>query len=477
MRKTSIWIALGSCLFGSVLVTSAAFARDKKLVAPDPPSPLVGASVSGDIDLVNDLIGRGADVNGRDSQGNFPLYAAVVGDHAEVVELLIKKGGDVNQKKAANVLPVLERNTSPLHAASIVGNPSVVKLLVDAGANLNAFADLNEEKARSYKNTLDNTQISRFLTPDAVAILRSQMGEIGVTPLTQASRFDHADIVALLLDRGADINFQRPGNNTALIEAAVAGSRDVIQLLIARKADLNRTGLNGGTALALALSNEQYESARILLAAGADFHLDDLSTSKWKRRTAWGAYQSLCAERLVAEGKNTEAKDLFIEARASLTAVRDELTNAAEDANKKSVKAEKDARSAGRWANVVSVSEVAVPVLTDFSRTASQRQMAQIVALKNARTPDEYFQNFDALERRTQLATPAAMTANTGGNESANATSAPQIMRESAQSMHESAQLMQNSAQLLTEKATACDYLIRHISGELATIAEAGKTH
>jgi ankyrin repeat protein len=474
MRKACFCIMIGCC---SLFMETFAFGGDKKVVTSDSTSLLVSASVTGDINVVRDLLEKGADVNGRDAYGNFPLYAAVVGDHADVVELLVRKGANVNQTKAANVLPVLERNTSPLHAASIVGDQSVVGLLVEAGADVNAFADINEESERLVKSMIDNPQLSKFFTPESSARLRAGIREIGITPLTQASRFDHANVVAFLLDHGANVNFQRPGNSTALIEAGMAGSRDVLELLINRKADLNLKGEDRGTALALALFKEQYESARILLAAGADFQMDDNNGAHWKRFFALGAFQFLVAEGLTTKGRKAEAKNAFTDAIASLTAARDDLKKAAEQASKEAGKDEKDAKSAGRWANVVSISDLTIPVLTGFSQNASQRQMQQVVALKNARTPDQYFGNFEALERGAQLgATPATPVSDHNGTGSASSSGVAQSMRESAQTMRDSAQMQLRFSQILSEKETACEDLIRNITSEMATLSGARPT-
>ena len=469
-------------VFVAMLAMTAAFAKDKKLPSPDTSSPLVNASVSGDIEVVRDLIDKGADVNGRDVRGNFPLYAAVVGDHADVVELLIKRGAKVNQTKAMDVLPVMERNTAALHAASVVGDETVVEMLVNAGADVNAFANINEETARLAQGLINNPQSSKFLKPETIAALQSQLVERDITPLTQASKFDHAGVVTFLLEHGADLNFQRPGNNTALIEAAGAGSRDVVELLISRKADPNRKGFNGGTALAHALLGEQYESAKILMAAGADFQLDDNSAAPWWRLFAWGAYQSLVAEKLKADGMNAESKSKFTDAIASLTAARDDMDEFSAHISEEASKAEKDAKSAGRLANVFAVTDavaaVAVPVLTDFSRNVSQRQMEQIAALRSAKTPDQYFANFEQLERGVQQGSaPSTTVAEPSRNGPADSNSSIQIMRASAQSMHQSAQMMQVSAQEFSERAAACNNLLQHIASEMATFPSAGETH
>jgi ankyrin repeat protein len=456
MYKNRIWATMGCCLIFAITIV---FAQDKNPVITGGSSPLVNASVSGNIDVVRELIEKGADVNGRDELGNFPLYAAVTGNHADVIELLIKKGANVNQLKAGDVLPKDERNTTALHAATIVGNQAVVELLVNAGADVNAFADLNEENEKRIKNMLENPQTSRLLKPERLALLQTQLRAIGVTPLMLASKSNHANIAAFLLDRGADINFQKPGSNTALIEAAIAGKRDVIELLVSRNADLNRVGENGGTALTFALLNEQYESARILMAAGADFQLNDHGRIQWKKPFSWGAYQLLVAQKLTAEGNSAETKEKLTDALASLTKARDELNKAADalnmdadkldtladkidtDANKLDMHADKadldkGAKRAERWATVDSiisvVSVVAAPALSYSASSAAQ-------SLRDTATLDR------------------SMGRNLAGKDHKVAPSLHNLAvraRNDAASGH-------NSAQGYLEKAAACDSLIQ----------------
>ncbi|WP_339750714.1 ankyrin repeat domain-containing protein [Algoriphagus aquimarinus] len=59
----------------------------------------------------------------------------------------------------------------------------------------------------------------------------------GSSPLITAAIFDKKDVVVLLLDAGADINFQNNDGSTALISAAFFGRPEIVKLLLDRKAD------------------------------------------------------------------------------------------------------------------------------------------------------------------------------------------------------------------------------------------------
>jgi hypothetical protein len=104
--------------------------------------------------------------------------------------------------------------------------------------------------------------------------------------------------------------------------------------------------------------------------------------------------------------------------------------------------------------------------------------MEQIAALRSAKTPDQYFANFEQLERGVQQGSaPSTAVAGPGGNGPADSNSSIQIMRASAESMHQSAQGMRDAAQVFSEKAAACNNLLQHIASEMATLPSAGETH
>ncbi|HNF59837.1 MAG TPA: ankyrin repeat domain-containing protein, partial [Elusimicrobiota bacterium] len=92
------------------------------------------------------------------------------------------------------------------------------------------------------------------------------------SPLTAAAQFafrDPADIVALLLDEGAKINFQGDERRTALMNAAGKAWTQSVDLLIKKGADVRPRDANGRTALMYA--GDAYDPTIVdqLVAAGA----------------------------------------------------------------------------------------------------------------------------------------------------------------------------------------------------------------
>lgn len=87
-------------------------------------SPLMMASLKGQLDLVRKLVDRGADVN---KPGWAPLHYAATNGHLQIMELLL----DAN----AYIDAASPNGTTPLMMAAHYGSPAAVKLLLEAGAD------------------------------------------------------------------------------------------------------------------------------------------------------------------------------------------------------------------------------------------------------------------------------------------------------------------------------------------------------
>ena len=93
----------------------------------------------------------------------------------------------------------------------------------------------------------------------------------------------YADIVANLLDKGANIDDQEKGNTTALMKAALFGNEEVLTLLIEKGANMNLQCKEGNTALMYSLfiinysrSNKLDSCFITLLEHGADAGIKNL---------------------------------------------------------------------------------------------------------------------------------------------------------------------------------------------------------
>jgi Ankyrin repeats (3 copies) len=95
----------------------------------------------------------------------------------------------------------------------------------------------------------------------------------------EAARKGDVAAVAAALDKGADVNAKFRYGTTALFKAAERGHADVVKLLIARGADVTiKDTFYGATAMTWALDNKNIDAIKELLAKDSDSVTDVLMT-------------------------------------------------------------------------------------------------------------------------------------------------------------------------------------------------------
>jgi hypothetical protein len=111
------------------------------------------AARDGDIDQVQLLLSRGANVNEKNRMGWTPLHTAIRNRRLALIEPLIAKGADIN---AAD-----NRGQTPLMAAIYIGQKDAVELLIAKGADVNLMA--GGDNALSLAKKRRNTEIVDLL--------------------------------------------------------------------------------------------------------------------------------------------------------------------------------------------------------------------------------------------------------------------------------------------------------------------------
>lgn len=109
---------------------------------------------------------------------------------------------------------------------------------------------------------------------------------IGCTAIHLSAASGHADILAYLLDQGAEMDQTNRYGMTALHMATIMRQPAAVELLLNRGAALNATSPIGQTPLHLAVLREYSELVQLLLAKGADHNVLDKagrSPSDWAK--------------------------------------------------------------------------------------------------------------------------------------------------------------------------------------------------
>lgn len=156
---------------------------------------------------------------------------------------------------------VNENGVAAVMFALYYGRKEVAQLLLASGAKVDAFIAAAAG---------DTRRLEQAVAADPAVLQRHSAD--GWTPLHLAAFFGHKEAARRLLDAGASVLARSSnGMNNHPLHAAAAGKRrDLVALLLERGADVNATQAGGWTALHAAAQNGDAEMATVLLANGAD---------------------------------------------------------------------------------------------------------------------------------------------------------------------------------------------------------------
>jgi ankyrin repeat protein len=217
------------------------------------------------VDVVRELLARGADPSVSGWYYPAPLTMAIQQDNAELMNLLLEKGAVANTSAGASGQWVGCTLNIPIGS----GKDDVALLLLSRGADPNFQGDGNAlfpiqtavktknaravEYLAEHKANLDNRNITTGtslmmaveadneglvnLLLDKGANIHAPGDRFDGTPLNTALRFDNNHLAKLLLDRGANPNVQGDGNALFPLQTAVhRNNKEAVAFLLERGA-------------------------------------------------------------------------------------------------------------------------------------------------------------------------------------------------------------------------------------------------
>ncbi|XP_051999064.1 ankyrin repeat domain-containing protein 50-like isoform X1 [Xyrauchen texanus] len=164
--------------------------------AYDGHSAISAAALLGLREIVELLIRRGANTDVRDAEGRPLLYLLVLEGHLDMAALLIEKGG----------VPLGSRDVegrTALHVAAWQGDLEGIELLLKYGADVNA-QDLDGRTPLHSVAWRGHAAAGRLLLRSKGLDVNLACKQQGATALSIAAQEGHAEIVAMLLERGAE---------------------------------------------------------------------------------------------------------------------------------------------------------------------------------------------------------------------------------------------------------------------------------
>lgn len=233
-----------------------------------------------DLESAKLLMSAGANVNAANDLGATPLWIACENGGAAMVDALLKAGANPNLK--------LLLGETPLMVASRVGKAAIVEQLLIKGADVNAHAARGQTalmwavaqrhadvvrvllaKGADVHRRSDVWSQMMAVPPHGVPIYNKVIPQGGDTALLFAARSGDVASAQLLVAAGANVNDADAWGVSATVLAAHSGFGELVAFLLERGADPNAAAA-GFSALHAAIMRRHLGMVTALLAHGAD---------------------------------------------------------------------------------------------------------------------------------------------------------------------------------------------------------------
>lgn len=214
------------------------------------------------LEIVNFLLLKGANVNGKDQFGMTALMAAASKGHTQVVQFLLEMDAKINEKNQHGITALMRA----VQARQI----ETVKLLLEKKANVN----INEKGITALYLATMRTKYENDV-PEMVQLLLEKGADIDSDKglrewvVSYASNLGYIPILKFMLKKGFHIDENLGDGNTALMATAQWGHYEAVKFLLEHGADVNKSGKNGTTALRLAAGSGHLQIVQALLEKGA----------------------------------------------------------------------------------------------------------------------------------------------------------------------------------------------------------------
>lgn len=161
---------------------------------------------------IKSLIERGANVNQKNEEGDFPTKIAFMCGKQNIVKYLLEKGADINQQD--------RHGHTLLHLAALEDNEEMIFYLVEHGANINQkdnygqtplhFStycscsrdeEIEKPSDRKGKEKKDKEKMMKYLVEQGADV--NGKDKNGLTPLKIARQKENERVIEYLLKHGA----------------------------------------------------------------------------------------------------------------------------------------------------------------------------------------------------------------------------------------------------------------------------------
>ena len=219
---------------------------------------LRSVSQDGDVDLIEQLIGLGAQVNSTDRIGDTALKWAAYNGHLKALKALLSYGADVNQAD--------QEGRTPLLWAAQRSHPTVLAELLNAGANPNLITGSGDTPLSTAVREGHMVIVELLLQH---CTLESITHSGGPNLLTIAAKNGRLNILQRLLAPDLRGLYKQNDFDQALLKACQYGRLAIARNLIEVGANVHHVNSSGESAIILAAQYEHADCFQALLEAGA----------------------------------------------------------------------------------------------------------------------------------------------------------------------------------------------------------------
>jgi|GEM_PF-1749181 len=201
---------------------------------------LMIASENNSIKIVQELLNRNVEVNHVNTTGKTALMLSVFNNNNAITKLLIKKGANLKLKYSVALKTIkissdvsmdaeYKKNINILMIAIYKGNIDIVTMLLDNGVDVNVH------------------------------------DKVGLTPLLWALIEGKKKIAMLLIEKGANIHYEKNDfGMSPLIAASAQGYEEIVLKMLKKNVDASITDVSGRNALDYAKLNKHEQILTIL---------------------------------------------------------------------------------------------------------------------------------------------------------------------------------------------------------------------
>lgn len=232
-----------------------AYAPDLEIRGPQARTALSWALIEGNLPLAEALFQAGANPHAIGGYGLTTLHLAVGSRNREVIAAVLDRGVGIDI--------VDSTEDTPLTLAAACGMYDIVFLLADRGADINRRGNGGKTALMRFISDLERENRRRAEAAKAEPQFSEETGAGAAPALT------NEQVLAGLLQRGADISLGDNRDMTPLMAAAEDGLESLCSLLLGYDADLHARDSQGRTAFDWAARGGQLNTMRLLLGRGA----------------------------------------------------------------------------------------------------------------------------------------------------------------------------------------------------------------